>query len=128
MKQIFVGILCIAHTTMCTLKPLDEAMLKLDNVLYNFTTHVTRPDIVTIVEYMKYYKSWYQSVTPAPTTLVNALSQQDKRFIEQVKQIIQPFQVTSPTSRMGASTLSRDGEILYEYVLAKLKRVLMTAP
>ena len=128
MKQIFAGILFSCSTVMGTLKPLDEAMLKLDNVLYNFTTHVTRPDIVTIVEYMKYYKSWYQAVTPAPIKLVNALSQQDKRFIEQVKQIVQPFQVTSPTARLGASTLTRDGEILYEYVLAKLKRVLMTAP
>jgi hypothetical protein len=74
------------------------------------------------IKYLDYYKSWggYQSVTPAPISITSKLTPDDRDVEKFIKYEAQDF-VTEPESgeqpRMGASTLSREGDNYYRMII-----------
>jgi hypothetical protein len=68
-------------------------------------------------KYLSYYRSVYQSVTPAPRKLCEALSQQAKQLFEQIKVYVGQAPAlwdVEKRARFGASKLSAKGEQFYQ--------------
>lgn len=78
-----------------------------------------------MLEFLRYYRSWYQAVTPAPIRLVEQLSPAALKFIAQLKSIANRFTQTPQAGLMGASRLSAEGERFYQQVITMVQSQLI---
>lgn len=69
-----------------------------------------------MLEFLHYYRSWYQAVTPPPMSLVEQLSPAALKFIAQLKFIARQFE-QAPRGIPGASRLTIQGEQFYQTVI-----------
>jgi hypothetical protein len=102
-------------------KTAQEAFDKVLPKLRDYEAKTTPAERDNFVKYLEYYKSWYQSVTPAPVEITNKLTPNDRAAEYAIKYEAQDF-VTEPVQteekpRMGASKLSRAGEDYYLMVI-----------
>ncbi|HVW98990.1 MAG TPA: hypothetical protein VHA52_00900 [Candidatus Babeliaceae bacterium] len=102
-------------------KPWRSA-LKYDwrQALVNYKRTASSTDINRLYEYLTYYRSWYQAVTPPPSDLYESLSDQAKALIKQLKHYAEQF-IQHPPARAGATSLSKEGDQWYQNILSLLR-------
>lgn len=78
-----------------------------------------------LVEYLNFFRSWYQSVSPAPQSLLESLSPDAQRYVQTLKDIaqkhgfVQPYSNDQAVARTGTSRLSADGEKFYTNIIER---------
>jgi len=83
-----------------------------------------------LIDYLQYYRSWYQAVTPAPRSLVEQLSSDALLYVKNLQSAVNEFALVSPAiagsrGQIGASTLSPEGERFYQKVIAMTREQLI---
>lgn len=96
---------------------LQRASRRIDKYL----KHSSPTDTANVFEYLHYYPSWYQAVTPAPVTLVESLSHRARNLIESLKEIAKDFEIKPTPQLPGSSRLSPEGRAYYEEVIKIFK-------
>lgn len=86
--------------------------------------HLYRDDLKHLIEYIEFYTSWYQAVTPAPRDLYDSLSDEAHEFVEELKTIAKVFERKPKPFLMGATRLNPEGKIFYQRVLKSLRKKL----
>ncbi|MGC2310739.1 MAG: hypothetical protein WA432_03910 [Candidatus Babeliaceae bacterium] len=99
---------------------LETALIQADNLIDHYLKNATMPEAKNMLAYLAFYRSWYQSVTPAPADIYDALSPNDFTFIEKLKETAKPF-IEKPRPMPGASRLSQQGNTFYQQVIDNLK-------
>ncbi len=99
--------------------PQKTAQQAFDNVLpklKEYSSQASMAEKENFLKYLDFYRSWYQSVTPAPVEITNKLTANDRAAEYAIKyeaqDFIQPAQ-NSGIPRMGASSLSKAGDDYY---------------
>ena len=110
---------CSAYTQITA--PLIQASQALDEYT---ATCPHGADQANLIQYLNYYRSWYQAVTPAPRALVESLSPAAVIFIDQLRAIAEQF-ITTPEQRPGASKLSAAGNCFYQKIILLTKSQLL---
>jgi hypothetical protein len=113
------------HTGPQKINLLQIALTKAQQTIDMYAQQVSQESFLNTLAYMKFYRSWYQSVTPAPRQVYEALNEQDHKFINVLKKIAQPF-MQEPSSIPGASSLSQQGDIFYQQVIALMENKIKT--
>lgn len=99
-----------------TLKRAQELIGK-----YKKAPTTTPQELEKVINYLSFYRSWYQAVTPAPTDSYKQLSEESKKLVDQLKRWGDTF-IAEPEKMMpGASRLSEEGQSFYQAVIAALK-------
>ena len=99
---------------------LNTAETKAFAEVNTYLKSATQTDRDNLVNYLGYYRSWYQAVTPAPQDLFIKLSSNAKDLVKKIKDIAVEF-TTQPAAMAGSSKLTKDGEKFYQDVIKKLK-------
>lgn len=102
----------------------QEAFKKADLAIGKYIEAASTKNIENVIAYTKFYRSWYQPVTPAPFAVLDSLSSLDIRFVKEIKDIAKPLAQEKLKERnlVGASTLSPEGEEFYKHILNKLEQ------
>jgi hypothetical protein len=78
-------------------------------------------DVEKLNQYLTFYRSWYQSVTPPPHELTKDLSEEAKEMIRIIKETADTyFKQKPPQNISGASRLSLAGALYYDKITAWL--------
>jgi hypothetical protein len=88
-------------------------------ILSSYKRTAPLSDVRRLRDYLGYYRSWYQAVTPAPKALYESLSPEARAVANQLKEYAQRF-VQPHTGIPGATTLSKEGNAWYQTVLSWL--------
>lgn len=98
--------------------------------VYVAASRPENPNSEDMVKYLGYFKSWYQSVKPAPVELYDKInsSQAATAYINELKRIAQQFKKEPTPGMSGASSLSADGVTFYQYVIDMAQKRLIDYP
>lgn len=78
-------------------------------------------DYSQFVEYLSYFQSWYQTVTPAPVSLYEDIKASGGLdVVTNLKTIMQPFE-QRPLTPIGGNRLSPNGRAAYQELLTYAK-------
>lgn len=96
---------------------LHRALVTAQQALNEYQHSAPEQDYQNLLEYMRYYRSWYQAVTPAPIRLVEQLSPAALKFIAQIKHAASPF-TRAPQGIPGSTRLTEEGERFYRTLIS----------
>jgi len=95
---------------------LQQSLAVAQKALNVYQRSAPEQEFPIMLEFLHYYRSWYQAVTPAPMELIRHLSPAALKFIAQLKAIAQTF-TRAPQNIPGSSRLTEQGEQFYEAVM-----------
>lgn len=95
---------------------LKEGEQRAEKSIKSFVDKSLISDVAKAIQYLKYYKSWYQSVTPAPASLRESLSRQALNFVNNIKQYADEHFVFKQELLPGMSTLNCFGEAYFTHI------------
>lgn len=104
---------------------LDHALATAQQALNFYKRNAPKTDYNNLLAYLDFYRSWYQSVTPAPMPLIEQLSLAALQFVSQLKHIAQDFTIKTPRGIAGASRLTPEGELFYQEVIQMVQEQLI---
>lgn len=86
---------------------------------------VGQSELQDLIEYLGYYRSWYQSVSPAPQELYQKLSRKSRQLVELIKKNAKQFEITRQQDdrtkpMMGSSRLTNNGHEYYQLTIDNL--------
>lgn len=103
---------------------LQRALVTAQQALNEYQYSAPEQDYQNLLEYVRYYRSWYQAVTPAPIRLVEQLSPAALKFIAQIKYAVSPF-TRAPQGIPGSTRLTETGEQFYRTVISMIESQLI---
>lgn len=102
----------IASTEVELLQAIQEG----SQVLVDFSKTASLDELKALQDYLGYYKSWYQRVTPATQSVLEALSQNALATANKLKALGDRFKIEKKTTLAGATSLSKQGDKYYKYI------------
>jgi hypothetical protein len=81
----------------------------------------TPNEIDTLIKYLGYYRSWYQSTTPAPIDLQKSLTPKSNNIVNNIKDSARVFVKKTESFAPGSSTLNQNGHDYYAQVIDYLQ-------
>jgi hypothetical protein len=134
MKFAYIkSILVLSYLTICVTTQtnpdisqlqIQRALMTAQQALNVYQRNAPEQEYALLYEYMQYYRSWYQAVTPAPIQLVEQLSPAALKFIAQLKYAAQPF-TRAPRNMPGSSRLTAQGEQFFQAVVQMVRSQLL---
>lgn len=134
MKKLLLFIIflsCTALATQCGHKKvqfidqsstsIQASLQEAQSLINDFAQNASQQDLFNLRDYMKYYKSWYQSVAPAPRDFVASLNSDIMSTAQALKQIGDSY-MSVHSLRPGKSRLSSAGEQFYLDVIELIDR------
>lgn len=93
---------------------------KAHDLIKQYKEKVSPKEQQKLHDYFSYYRSWYQSVVPAPIEDYEQLSAASQKLTADLKELAQQYS-GQKTTMPGASRLTPAGERFYKQVLEELK-------
>lgn len=109
----------------------QQAFNQIKPELDRYKAKVSPDQLSDLVNYLGYYRSWYQSVSPAPRDLTEKLSKQSNNLVNLIRKNAEPFvtdQSDANKSIVGASKLSQDGDEYYQMIIDYLNQKISSIP
>lgn len=106
----------------------EQAFNKIKPQIDAYLKNATPSEREALISYLGYYRSWYQSTTPAPVELQKSLTPASNNLVNNIKEVAKAFTLHfSPTQRPGSSTLNQNGHDYYSQVIDYLQKSSTTA-
>jgi hypothetical protein len=103
---------------------LKQALASAQKAINVYQRSAPEQEYQILLEFLRYYRSWYQAVTPAPISLIERLSPAALKFIAQLKFIAKTFEQKAQ-AMPGATRLSETGDQFYQAVIAMVENQLI---
>ncbi len=108
---------------------LEKPLIKAEKALEEYKNSPRRnpAEGERLVEYLGFYRSWYQSVTPASTALIDSLSTAALEYVGKLQKIVAEnrdlaARKGAPGTMTGSSRLTELGSKFYETIINQLRK------
>lgn len=103
-----------------------HTMMEAQKLIAKYKETATPQELEKVINYLTYYRSWYQAVSPAPADSYKQMSPNSKKLVNQLRELGDRFIVKPEKMMPGSSRLSPEGDNFYQTAIEELKAGTMT--
>jgi len=125
MKKMYMIALMVCVNQISAAVDMQAALADVDNAYSGYeSSNPTMDERHALLDYLKYYRSFYQLVTPPPRDLIEKITPAARAYVTALKKIVEKNKLAGDSTRgmTGTSRLSSNGEKLYEKAIDMLQK------